>query len=450
MEPSAGQAVRAVYGQAEVGAGVRGEYPGAADVGHDRDRAARRDRLAGEQRGGLDQVAEAVRGDDAGLLEQGFSADQRRGHGRGVRGRRALAGFRPPGFHGQDGHAGTDPAGRPGELARVAERLDVQHGELGDAVLFPPHQHVVAGDVELVAHRREGGDADAEPGQLIHQGDAQAAGLHDQPGGAGLRVPVGERGVQTDGGHGHAEAVRADQPHAVPTARRQQVRAGGGVEPGRDHHQGPHAALAALLRDVQDRRGRDRDHGQVSRLGQVEHRGQAVLAADLPGAGVDHVEPTGVPGGADVVQDRPAHRAPVPAGADHHDRFGGEHVPQAGRVGAAFPLGHGVQVAVQGGSVALTRQGKGHLHHPVLVVTLDRQAGVGEHLEHRGVLGQGLRGERGDLVSPGERDQVLEQQGGDAAVVHVIGHRERDLGRIPGAVRPGERVVAAAADHLAS
>ena len=63
---------------------------------------------------------------------------------------------------------------------------------------------------------------------------------------------------------------------------------------------------------------------------------------------------------------------------------------------------------------------------------------------------QGLRGERGDLVNPGERDQVLEQQGGDAAVVHVIGHRERDLGRIPGAVRPGGRVVAAAADHLIS
>jgi hypothetical protein len=134
---SKSRAVRTVHGQAEVGAGVRGEHPGAAHVGYDRDRAARRHRLAGEQRGGLDQVAEAARGNDTGLLEQGFPADQRRGHRRGVRCCRPLAGFRPPGVHGQDGHAGADPAGHPGELARVAERLDVQHGEFGDAVLFP-------------------------------------------------------------------------------------------------------------------------------------------------------------------------------------------------------------------------------------------------------------------------------------------------------------------------
>ncbi len=259
----------------------------------------------------------------------------------------------------------------------------------------------------------------------------------------------GEGGVQADAGHGHAEAVRADQPHAVPTAHRQQVRAAGGVEPGRDHHQGPHAALAALLRDVQDRRGRDRDHGQVGGLGQVEDRGQAVLAADLPGAGVDHVEPAGVPGGADVVQDRPAHRASLPAGADHYDRFGGEHVPQAGGVRAAFPLGHGVQVAVQGRPVALTGQGKCHLHHPVLGVTLDRQAGGGEYLEHRGVLRQGLRGERGDLATASERDQVLEQQCGDAPVVHAVRHRERDLGLVPGSGGPAQRVIAGAAHDLA-
>ena len=124
-------------------------------------------------------------------------------------------------------------------------------------------------------------------------------------------------------------------------------------------------------------------------------------------------------------------------------------MPQAGGVRAAFPLGHGVQVAVQGGPAALTGQGKGHLHHPVLVMALDGQAGVGEYLEHRGVLGQGLRGEGADLVGPGERDQVLKQEGGDAAVVHAIRHRERDLGRGPGAGGPAERVIAGAAHDLA-
>ena len=63
--------MRPVDGQAEVGAGVGREHAGAADVGHDRDGAARRDRLGGQQRGGPDQVAEAGHDDDAGLLEQG-------------------------------------------------------------------------------------------------------------------------------------------------------------------------------------------------------------------------------------------------------------------------------------------------------------------------------------------------------------------------------------------
>ena len=174
-----------------------------------------------------------------------------------------------------------------------------------------------------------------------------------------------------------------------------------------------------------------------------------MLAADLPGTRVDHVEPAGVPGGPDVVQDRPAHRAAFSAGADDHYRFGREYVPQAGRIRAAFPFGHGVQVAVQGGPAALTGQGKGHLHHPVLAMALDRQAGVGEYPEHRGVLGQGLRGEGADLVGPGERDQVLEQQGGDTAMVHAVRHRERDLGRGPGAGGTADGVVAGAAHDLA-
>jgi hypothetical protein len=123
------------------------------------------------------------------------------------------------------------------------------------AVAFPPQQHVVPRHVQLVAHRRERGDPDAEPGQLIHHGEAQAVGLHDQAGDAVPRLTGGERGVKADAGHGHAEAVRADQPHAVPAAHREQIGAGGDLQPGCDYHQGPHPALAALFRRVQDRRG---------------------------------------------------------------------------------------------------------------------------------------------------------------------------------------------------
>ena len=265
-----------------------------------------------------------------------------------------------------------------------------------------------------------------------------------RPGHARRGRAGGERGVQADAGHGHPETVRADQPHAVPAAHREQVGAGGDFQPGGDHHQGPHAALTAPLGHVEHSRGAHRDHRQVDRLGQVERGGQAPLAADLPGARVHRVEPAGVPAGPDVVHDGAAHGSPPPAGADHRNRLGREHVPQAGDLGAALPVGHCVQVAVQRGAGVLAGQGERQLEDPVGVVALDRQAGGGEYVEHGLVLRQGLRGEGGYLVAPGERDQMLEQQGGDAPVVHMVGHRERDLG-----LPLGLRDVAGDADHFA-
>ena len=134
------------------------------------------------------------------------------------------------------------------------------------------------------------------------------------------------------------------------------------------------------------------------------------------------------------------------AGADHHDRLGREDVPQAGHVGAALPFGHGAEVGVQRGAVLVLGQRERQLEDPVGVVPLHGQAGVGEHLEHGRVLGQGLGGELGDVAAPGQRDEVLEQQGGDALVVHVVGHGERDLG-LPGV--PGKPGVAGHAGQFA-
>ena len=104
-------------------------------------------------------------------------------------------------------------------------------------------------------------------------------------------------------------------------------------------------------------------------------------------------------------------------------------MPQAGGLRAAFAFGHGTQVAVQRGAGVRGGQRKGHLEDPVRVVTPDGQTHGREHVLHRLVLGEGLGGERGYLTAPGQRDQVLQQQGGDAPVVHVVGHRERDLRR---------------------
>ena len=53
--------------------------------------------------------------------------------------------------------------------------------------------------------------------------------------------------------------------------------------------------------------------------------------------------------------------------------------------------------------------------------------GVGEYPQHRRVLRQRLGGERLQAALPRLPDQVLEQQAGDAAAVHVIRDGERDL-----------------------
>ena len=121
-------------------------------------------------------------------------------------------------------------------------------------------------------------------------------------------------------------------------------------------------------------------------------------------------------------------------------------MPQAGDIRMTLPLGHRVQVAVQADARAVSGQRDGHVDDPIVGVTVNRQAGVGKDLEHRRVLGQRLPGERGDLVAPGVEDQMLQQQGPDALVVHVVGDRESHLGSVVRLLR--QRLVADAADHL--
>ena len=161
-----------------------------------------------------------------------------------------------------------------------------------------------------------------------------------RPARAGQRVTRGEGGVEPQAGHGDAEAVRADQAHAVPAADRQQV--GPGRRPGpaviTTSERTPRRPQ--LRGHVGDRGGGHREDGQVHRLGQVRDRRQAVQALHRLGPRVDRVDRPGEAAGHDVVQDFPADRPAPPAGADHGHRLRLQQVPQAGHVGAALAGGH--------------------------------------------------------------------------------------------------------------
>ena len=78
-----------------------------------------------QERCRLDQLAQAVGGDDARLAEQRLLRHQRRGRGGRVRRRRPLPGCRPAADDGEHGQLAADAARSPREAARIAEGLHV-------------------------------------------------------------------------------------------------------------------------------------------------------------------------------------------------------------------------------------------------------------------------------------------------------------------------------------
>ena len=157
--------------------GVRCQDVEPAGVADDREAVAGRQRLIGEQPRGVEQLAEGVRAHHAGLSEQGIDGGGGRGRGRGVRGAGTLPGDGAAALHGQYRLAPRQRPHRAGELARVAERLQVQRHRPGRRVVVPVRDQVVAADVGLVAERDEGGDPASGPGRAVEQGDADRAGL---------------------------------------------------------------------------------------------------------------------------------------------------------------------------------------------------------------------------------------------------------------------------------
>ena len=343
-----------------------------------------------------------------------------------MRSGRALARRGPAADDRQHRQLAADAAGGPGEGAWIAEGLDIEHRELGLLVLFPPGQHVVAGHVVLVADRREGCHADAEPAQVLQQRDPDAAGLHYQAGYARRWRARGERGIQVCRSGSDAEAVRPYQAHPVPAADRQEVSATA-AKAGGDHDERVHPAAAAGRGDARYLGRRHRDHGEVDAEREVGRGGEAAEAFHRVAARVDRVDAARESVRDDVVQDLPADGAAAAPGAYHGDRFGEQQVAQARYVRPARPAGHRVEVVIKLVAV-VPGQRHDELDHALGEVALYRQAGVGEHALHGQVVWQRLGGERSEAALPGDGDQVLEQQGGDAAAVHFVGHGEGDLG----------------------
>ena len=150
----------------------------------------------------------------------------------------------------------------------------------------------------------------------------------------GVGATGAKRRVEADVGGRveHAEAVRADEPHARGPAHGQQLRlarrAGGADlgEAGREDDERPHAGGAALARDLHDGLGLDGDDGQLDRLRHVGDRVVGGQVAEGPAARMHDGEPAAIARRAQVPEHRGADRAGLARDADHRDRRRPQHV----------------------------------------------------------------------------------------------------------------------------
>jgi hypothetical protein len=250
---------------------LRGQCPegvGVADDGHP---ASAWQRLVNHELRHVEELVHVLHPDHACLAQHGVESGLRHRDGaNAVSGGNAIRADR--GLDHDHGFAQGQLSRDPGELARVANRLQVQAHRGGVLVVNPVLHEVVTGDVDPVAGRGKDRDPKVAPrGQGEHR-DTEGAALGDQAQ-RPRRWQRGRKGrVQPDVGMGvdDAEGVRADHPHAVAARRLQELflathagRSGLGETSGH-HQQGLDAGRGAVLHHQLHRLGGNGDDGKVN------------------------------------------------------------------------------------------------------------------------------------------------------------------------------------------
>ena len=313
---------------------VGAEDAGPAGVGDDPHPRTRRQRLAGQQRGDVEELGHGLGSDHAGLGEEGVDGYVGvRQQGAGVGGGRPRPGRRPAALDDHYRLAAGDPAGDAGELARVAEGLQVEHADRGLAVGLPVLEDVVAGEVGLVPDGDERGDPHPAGAGELDSGDAEGSALRHQPDGPGRRQAGGEGGVEADSRRGveDAEAVGADQPHPRLAADVEQLPLPAATllahlgEAGGDHDQRLDAGGGALAGDLHHLGGGNGDHRQLGRRGQGPDRRVGGHRLDHRGGPVDRVDRSLEIAVEQVPEDAAADRGGGAGSADHRHRLRLQH-----------------------------------------------------------------------------------------------------------------------------
>ncbi|CAM5708426.1 hypothetical protein SANTM175S_06739 [Streptomyces antimycoticus] len=429
-------------------AGVVGDQAERLGVAEDGDARTGGQRLGGEQYPGVGEFGDGVDPDDARLPQQigdGGVRDLGGGHGMAGGGAAGVAGAL------DDDHRfdGGGAPGQPGELAGVADRLQVHQDDIGVRIVVPVLEEVVARDIGTVTRGDEGrysrdpgqarqpGAAPVQPGQ---QCDANRPGLGEQAQPPGVGQPRGQGGIQPDslGGVADAEGVGADDAHAVRPGLADEVALpvaalapALGVSGG-EHDEALDAVLAAFGHDSGHPVGGDGHDGEVHGL---LYGAQRAVGRDTLGREVRHVVGEGVVDGVDapreaavqeVAQHGAADAAGRAAGADDGDGAGREQPLDGAGLGPLLAGAHDGQGAVGGFEIEFEAD------DPVLEAALLGVARVREHLDHLGVGGQHLGGEPADVALACDGGDVFEERGGHPTTLVGVLDEEGDLGLVGG------------------
>ncbi len=398
------------------------------------------------QLGDVEHLVEGVDLDHPGLAEHRVD-----GRGRGDRGphrvahRHALR--RTAGLHRHHRLAAPHPAGDPGELPRVADRLQVEQHDLRRRVLLPVLQQVVARDVGPVTRRHEGREAEAPPRHGLQDRHSERSGLAEEANAAAGWHHGSQRRVQrdVDSGVDHAQAVGADEPQPVGAGEPDQLalalasRMPGLCEAARDHDQPVHPLGRTVEHHVLHGFGGYRNDRQVDAVGNVLHGLVRRHAGHRVGGRVDDVHPAGVAADNEVAHQQAADGVLPAAGADDGHAARDEEALHGTGLGAVLPRAHDADRGVR------ARDGELQPQHAVLIGLRQPEAGLPEGLDHPRVVRQYFGDERDEAPLARGLRKMLEQQLPDAAPLVAVLDQEGHLGLPTGVV---DRVVPADRDDV--
>jgi len=309
----------------------------AAPVGQDRQpTAGKRTHLPQRARGG-EQFVQRAHAQQAGTAERGAVHRIRARQVLRMRaaGGRDLGAAAVPGLHHDDRFGTRGGTRGRHELARVADRFHVQQDRAGTVIGGEVVQQVGEVDVQRIAQRHHGGEAD----RLAHAPFDQATGdgtrLRNQCEVAGLRETAGQTGVEARVRRDHAQAVRAE--HAQASLAREGFELRGGRAGSAAHRRGQHhhrtgTFLRSLRGQLRHRCRRRGDHHQVRRPRQVAQVARDRDAVHRRRMLVHQPDLALEAAGAQVLDHRTTHRA-WPRLAAHH-RHGARTEDRIEAVGA--------------------------------------------------------------------------------------------------------------------